>query len=329
MENGKLDSTSLKELLKNYTGYIREEVLMSGKLGEDCSFVEIGNEVLVLTTDPVTAATKNVGSIAFDINLNDISTSGATPVGIMITLLLPQGSDFNDVKDIMQEIHDKCVENKISILGGHTEITDAVTRTIVSITIIGKGKEEEIITSENLKVGDSLLVSKKLAIEGTYLIYNEFTEQVKDIITKEDKKTIEEFKNQLSVRKEGIAGKNAKVSLMHDVTEGGILGACHEVCEGKGLGCILYEDELPFDEVTLKICKKVGVDPYRLISSGSMLFATSNPKALIEELQKQNIDCTLIGKVTEKDFILMDKNGDEKLIDPPTRDEIYRLFSKN
>lgn len=329
MENGKLDSTSLKELLKNYTGYIREEVLMSGKLGEDCSFVEIGNEVLVLTTDPVTAATKNVGSIAFDINLNDISTSGATPVGIMITLLLPQGSDFNDVKDIMQEIHDKCVENKISILGGHTEITDAVTRTIVSITIIGKGKEEEIITSENLKVGDSLLVSKKLAIEGTYLIYNEFTEQVKDIITKEDKKTIEEFKNQLSVRKEGIAGKNAKVSLMHDVTEGGILGACHEVCEGKGLGCILYEDELPFDEVTLKICKKVGVDPYRLISSGSMLFATSNPKALIEELQKQNIDCTLIGKVTEKDFILIDKNGDEKLIDPPTRDEIYRLFSKN
>lgn len=329
MENGKLDSTSLKELLKNYTGYIREEVLMSGKLGEDCSFVEIGNEVLVLTTDPVTAATKNVGSIAFDINLNDISTSGATPVGIMITLLLPQGSDFNDVKDIMQEIHDKCVENKISILGGHTEITDAVTRTIVSITIIGKGKEEEIITSENLKVGDSLLVSKKLAIEGTYLIYNEFTEQVKNIITKEDKKTIEEFKNQLSVRKEGIAGKNAKVSLMHDVTEGGILGACHEVCEGKGLGCILYEDELPFDEVTLKICKKVGVDPYRLISSGSMLFATSNPKALIEELQKQNIDCTLIGKVTEKDFILIDKNGDEKLIDPPTRDEIYRLFSKN
>lgn len=329
MENGKLDSTSLKELLKNYTGYIREEVLMSGKLGEDCSFVEIGNEVLVLTTDPVTAATKNVGSIAFDINLNDISTSGATPVGIMVTLLLPQGSDFNNVKNIMQEIHDKCVENKISILGGHTEITDAVTRTIVSLTIIGKAKQEEIITSENLKVGDSLLVSKKLAIEGTYLIYNEFNEQVKDIITKEDKKKIEEFKNQLSVRKEGIAGKGAKVSLMHDVTEGGILGACHEVCEGKGLGCILYEDKLPFDEVTLKICKKVGVDPYRLISSGSMLFATSNPKALIEELQNQSIDCTLIGKVTEKDFILMDKNGNEKQIVPPTRDEIYRLFSEN
>lgn len=326
MKNGKLESESLKDLLTNYTGAQRDDVLLSGKLGLDCAYFEAGDKVIVLSTDPVTAATKNLGSIAFDINLNDISTSGAQAVGIMVTILLPQGSSYEDVKEIMGEIHRKSEENNIAILGGHTEITDAVKRTIVSITIVGHGEKGSLVNSERMEVGDYLVVSKKLAIEGTYLIYNEFPEELESILTEEEKGQVEHFGKLMSVVKEGKAGREAKVHMMHDITEGGVLGAVHEVCEGNKLGCIIYEENLPFFEVTKKITDKLKVDPYRLISSGSMLFATSDPEKLIRELNSLGIEGAIIGKVTKSGFRMKGFDDIERKIEPPKRDEIYRLF---
>ena len=326
MKSGKLESENLKKLLSNYKGFEREDVLLSAKLGEDCSYVEIAEKVLVISTDPVTAATKNLGKIVFDINLNDISTSGANPIGVMVTILLPIGSTFSDVEIIMEQIHELALENKMAILGGHTEITDAVNRTIVSIAVIGEADKSSLINSQKMKVGDSLVVSKKLAIEGSYLIFNEFYERIKDELNKEEEKFLESLGKMMSVVKEGKAGKIAKVHMMHDVTEGGILGSVHEVCDGNNLGCILYEDKLPFYDVTRKISKIMNVDPKRLISSGAMLFSTDRVEELISELNAMDIEATVIGKITEKGFILRDKNGIEKDIEAPKRDEIYRLF---
>ncbi len=58
----------------------------------------------------------------------------------------------------------------------------------------------------------------------------------------------------ISVIPEGIIGGVFGVSAMHDVTEGGVLGAVWEMCEASGLGCIIEEKALPVEEVTQKIC---------------------------------------------------------------------------
>ena len=328
METGKLPADHLVQLLDKYKGAIRPDVLMAGKLGEDCSYIKVADQTIVVATDPVTAAESDLGTIAFNINMNDIATSGAEGVGILVTILLPPDSKPKILDTIMQELHDLCLAHGVQILGGHTEVTDSVNRPIVSVTAVGRVPYGEEIYSKGLKAGDSLVVSKALGIEGTMILADIHKDVAKKVLTKEELKLIDGFKDQMSVIPEGRIGKKLGVHSMHDITEGGILGGVYEVVKASGVGCELFASAFPFYDVTLKLTKALGLDEKKLISSGSMLFGTNEPDALIKELEKNDIPATIIGKITE-DSNLWLVDGDKKVpLEAVTKDEIYRIFER-
>lgn len=326
MKNGKLESHLLDKMLKKYRGYEREDVRLAGKMGEDCTFIDMGKNTLVLSTDPITAAETSIGSLAFNINMNDLATTGAEGIGVLVTILLPSETSYDSLDMIMGEIHEECLKHRMQILGGHTEVTDAVNRIIVSISIVGKTKKGEEILSSGLKVGDRLYVSKILAIEGSLIILNDFKKFTSFIKEERLKEIKNYFERSLSVAKEGEIGARVRVNSMHDITEGGVLGALYEVTVGSNKGCIVYEDKFPFIKETLEITEKLSLDPLRLISSGSMLIGTDKGEELEEAFKKEGIPLHYIGEVTEGDLILVKRDGKKVKINPPQRDEIYRLF---
>lgn len=329
MKTGKLPTGRLIELLDKYKGAIRPEVMMAGKVGEDVSYITTGDQTVVLSTDPVTTAKTDLGTIAFNINMNDIATSGAEGLGVLVTILLPPGAGFDVLETIMAEVNTQCLLHNLQILGGHTEVTDAVTRAVVSVTAVGLVPKGEEIYSGTLQPGDSLVVSKFLAIEGTMIIADLNRSKAKEVLTKKELARIKGYKDLLSVIPEGRIGKALKVHSMHDITEGGILGAVYEVTKASGVGCILDEEAFPFKKTTLRLTESLKLDPNRLISSGSMLFGTDQPKALIKALAEQGIDGTIVGQVHKnQEYLLLDPQGKLKAFDPPTKDEIYRIFER-
>ena len=329
METGKLPTSRLIRLLEQYKGAQRPEVIMAGALGEDASYLRLGDNTLVLSTDPVTAAKADLGTIAFNINMNDIATSGAEGIGVLVTVLLPPFTDITVLETIMAEIDMECRKHRLQILGGHTEVTDAVTRPVVSVTAVGVVPKGEEIYSGNLKDGDALVVSKFLAIEGTMILTDLIEDRAKEILTRDELDKIENSRNLISVIKEGRIGKAMGVHSMHDITEGGVLGAVYEVAMASGLGCRLDEAAFPFKESTLKLTGALGLDPNRLISSGSMLFGTDRPEELIRALGEQGIEAVVIGSVSSaKEYLLADRKGEVKAFEPPAKDEIYRIFER-
>lgn len=328
MVTGKLSADHLVQLLDEYKGAIRPDVLMAGKLGEDCSYIKVADQTLVLSTDPVTAAESDLGTIAFNINMNDIATSGAEGVGLLITILLPPDSEKKILDTIMKELHDLCLAHNIQILGGHTEVTDSVNRPIVSVTAVGRIPYGEEIYSKGLKVGDSLVVSKALGIEGTMILADVRKDTAKKVLTQEELTLINGFKDQMSVIPEGRIGKKLGVHSMHDITEGGILGGVYEVVKASEKGCELFAEAFPFHDLTLKLTKALGLDEKKLISSGAMLFGTDEPERLIKELKEHGIPATVIGLITEgTDMWLID--GDKKIpLEAVAKDEIYRVFER-
>ncbi len=327
MENGKLPPVLLRKMLDKYTGYKREDVLLSGTVGEDCTFIDFGKEILVTSADPVTAAEKGIGKIAFNINMNDIATSGAEGIGLMLTILLPEGTPYSKLEEIMSEIHTEALKHRMQILGGHTEITDSVNRIVVSVCAMGRVKKGREILSTGLNPGDYLYVSKYLGIEGTLIILSDYSDRIRGISEKRKDELIEILENSLSVSEEGVAGEEVRVSSMHDVTEGGILGAVYEVTHGSSLGCEIIYENLPFMEETLTLSDELYLDPLRLISSGSMLISVSPERAghLEKKFREKNIKLSLIGKCTDgKPWLI--KNGEKTEILPPGKDEIYRLL---
>ena len=302
-------------------GVKNERVLTVPSVGEDCAALKFGNEICMLSTDPITGAAENVGRLAVYINSNDIASAGGQVIGLMVTTLLPPDVTENEIAALADSLYKSAAEAGITILGGHTEITDAVTRPVISCTAIGTGRR--FISSGGARPGDSVVMTKYAAIEGTFIISSDYREFFRDKLTKEELDLCHSLQNSLSVGAEGKIGGEMGASAMHDVTEGGIFGACHEVAECSGVGITVYKEKIPLLEVTKKICSYCDIDPYRLISSGSMLITIKDGEKLVQALAEKGIKAAIIGKITEGEKLIWE-NGITKPLLPPQTDELYK-----
>lgn len=323
MKAGKLNSEDLKSIIDQNTTIKREEVRVRPGIGEDCSVISFGTRECVVSTDPITAAIGNIGKLAVNINCNDIASCGVAPMGLLVTILAPEGTELLEIQKVMKDIDEECKKLNVEILGGHTEITTAVNRIIVSCTAIGSGAADSAIATSGAQDGDDIIVTKCLAMEGTAIIAKDYKEKLKNIFTQKDYIEAEGFFEKISVVKEGIIAGEMRANSMHDITEGGVLGALWEVTEASNKGFIVHMDKMPIKASSKKLCKLLEIDPLRLVSSGSMLITTNKGEELLKGLRAQGIKCEIIGKITENKKILIE-NGKEIQVTPPERDELFK-----
>lgn len=327
MKVGKLNWDDLKEIIDDSRKVRRDDVRIRSGVGEDCSVVEFGSHECILSTDPITGADANSGKLAVHINCNDIASCGVEPIGILVTILAPENTSLDEIKEVMKEIGEETQKLNVEILGGHTEITRAVNKMVISCTVIGKAPKGKAVATSGAKEGDDIIVTKQLCLEGTSIIVNDYKNKIKDILTEEEIEEAQNYTNYLSVVNEGIISGNFGVNSMHDITEGGVLGALWEVAEASNMGFKVYKEKMPISSITQRICRECSIDPLRFISSGSMLITTKNGNELIEILKKEGIKATIIGKIIKGKGILVDKNI-EKEVEPPERDELFVLEEK-
>lgn len=325
---GKLSNEVLKEIVINNIDNKRKEVLMGSNIGEDTAIIDFGEEVCVLSTDPITGASKGLGKLAVNISCNDVATSGGEPLAILITILAPEDTKKEEIEEIMKESSEACKDLNIEIAGGHTEITNAVNRIVVSTTVIGKQSKEKIPKKSEIEPGYKVLLSKNIGIEGTSILAKEREDYLKTYLGKEEIEYAKNMDGKLSVVKEGKIAGDIGVNYMHDITEGGVFGAIWEMANAIDLGIRIFEDRIPVDGVTKKIGEIFDIDIYKFISSGSMLMISSeeNSKKIIDKCSENKIDISIIGEVTgEKDIVMV---GKDKLVDivSPDTDELYKAL---
>jgi len=331
MKIGKIDNETLERLVLGRTGAQRDEVLVGPGIGEDCAVLDFGEYECVLSTDPITAGASQVGRLAVHISCNDVASNGVEPLAIMLTVLLPPSVTEAEIEEIAKQADEAAKELGVQIIGGHTEVTNAVTQPVISAVAIGRGKKDGPPKSSQtlLAEGDLIVVTKKLALEGTALAADRCGKELKPYLTDEEMARAMTMIEHISVVKEGVIAGRAGVKAMHDVTEGGVLGAVWEVCERSCVGAEIEAEALPFDDVTMTICAVLGLDPMRLISSGSMLICLSDKQweRLGKELAESGIEANVIGRVADREsgIILIMKNGDRETVGPPGPDEIYRI----
>jgi hydrogenase expression/formation protein HypE len=316
MRKGKLTPIELKNLIFDTLQSRRSEVKLNAGPGEDCAVIKCEDYIL-FTGDPITASCEHPGKLAININANDIAAGGGEPVAVLMTVLAPPNADPEEIKALMIEAEQAAKEINVDIIGGHTEFTDAVTRMVVSCAMIGRAVKP--ITSSKASAGDRVVISKYAGIEGSLIL----SEHAPDIAT-DYKEELEWMKNNLSVILEGKIAAIAGVSTLHDVTEGGILGAVAEVCESSGKGADIYVDDIPLLNATKVLTEKFKIDPYRLLSSGCMLMTTSDPELLIAYFKAEGIKATIIGKINETSGVKA-HYGDNVIDVSVEADEIFKV----
>lgn len=324
LEIGKIPNELLDKILAHYALPQRSEVKVGPKIGEDCAVLDFSNDLCVVTTDPITGADDEIGALGVHISCNDLASSGAEPVGLLITILAPENTELEMLDKLARQIKQEAHSLNVDIIGGHTEITDAVTRIVLSVTALGRVKHDKLITTNGAKPGDSIILTKYAGTEGTAILAWLFEEELSKEFGKDFVEASKKLLKSVSVVNEGLLASSYGVSSMHDVTEGGVLGAVWEIAKASGYGVEIIQSKIPILEETRRICKFLSLDPLKLISSGCMLITTPNGEELLRILHQNDIKASFIGCVTfGNEYILRD--GEKCVnISAPQSDELYK-----
>lgn len=325
LEIGKLPSELLKKLVFDNIIASNPDVLIGPEIGEDCGAIDFDEYACILSTDPITGADKGAGTLAIHISCNDIASSGVKPIAIMITLLAPPNSTAEDIDRIMKEAGEAAAELGVEIIGGHTEITAAVNKMVISTTAIGRAKKDKIVTTKGAKLYDDVIMTKWAGLEGSSIIALDKEKELLDILTQKEIREAHSFIKHISVVPEGVLAGEFGVNSMHDVTEGGVFGAVWEIAEISNTGVEIEVDKIPVRDVTKKICEYYNINPYGLISSGTMIITCKDGVKLIELLKANGIEATIIGRIIEKERQLVYGDGRKEILEAPKSDELFKV----
>jgi hydrogenase expression/formation protein HypE len=323
MRIGKLSDADLHRLVLDRLPKTGAATLTGPGSGLDCAVVRSGGDLVVLTCDPITGAAADIGRIAVHVACNDIASTGLVPRCLLLSLIAPPDCTPESIAELVDQAAAAAASLGVEIVGGHTEVSDAVRRFVVNTTAIAFSGDRPVVASSGAKPGDALLMTRTAGLEGTAILAADRSEVLAARLTEAELDEAQRFVDRISVVLDGTTAGREGAHAMHDATEGGILGAAWELAEASHLGCAVDADRIPVHPLTRRICESLGIDPLRLISSGSMLIATDRPDGMIAALARVDVPAVRIGTLTQDPArILLDGRG-ERPLDPPGPDELF------
>ena len=333
MKLGKFPVNLMERLLAKIE--IRDDrVLLGARVGEDAAVLDYGDRVLVAKTDPITFASDLIGWYSVQINANDVACAGATPLWYLATLLVPQTFTEKDAEGIFDQVLEACASLEVTLVGGHSEVTRHLTQPIIVGCMLGEAQKGKTVQTGGARDGDSIVVTKGIAIEGTSLLARD----AEDALTNAgvDSDAIKRAKELLfypgiSVVKDAlIASSNVRVNSLHDPTEGGLATGLWELARAAGVGLAVEEGSIPVIPECEHICRALGLNPLGLLASGSLLITLPPEEVprLLTSLEREGVQAFEIGRITgpEEGVHLISAHELEPL--PKfERDELARFFS--
>jgi hydrogenase expression/formation protein HypE len=331
-EVGKLPMEFLQDLLGRYGG--RDERLVIGpRVGEDAAVLDFGERYLVVKSDPITFATGQIGWYVVHVNANDLATMGAVPRWLLLTLLLPERHTGPAlVEEILSQVSQACKELGIVLCGGHTEVTYGLERPIAVGLLLGEVEKPDLVSTSGGEVGDELILTKGIAIEGTLVLAQEKRDQLEARVGADLVDRALDFLHDpgISVVQDAqIVCSVGHPHAMHDPTEGGVATGLWEMAHASGRGIVVDAAQIPVLEETQAFCQALDLDPLGVMASGALLVAAAPEEsaAMVDALNAAGIGARIIGRVVDgpPEAQLRTPEG---LVPLPRydRDELGRLF---
>jgi hydrogenase expression/formation protein HypE len=327
---GKLDPRVLEEMVVSRLPRRDGRLVVGPSIGEDAAVLDLGglgDAYMVVSSDPISGASAGIGRYAVHVNANDVSTLGARPSLFLCNILLRRNASKGHLDRVTSEISRECRKLGISIVGGHTEVAP-IRRDIISSTMIGfVGRE--FLARREIRPGDRVLLTKGAGVEGTSIIAAERKEELSGPLGESLLRSAKAFQDRISVVKEAMISSSHGVRRMHDPTEGGVVGGLLEMSVATSSTLRVEVDSIPVAEETRAICAQLGLDPLRLIGSGSLLciFDRKITDAVLADLQARGIRAAVIGSVekTEEAGLTLVRGKTEESVEDFPADELWRV----
>lgn len=311
---GKINVQGYQHLLAGRLGAPRKEIIQGPAFGVDVSITRLaGGLALAATSDPLSLITslglQESAWLSVHLMANDMATTGFAPQYGQFVLNLPETFSKSDFSTYWGHIDQYCKEIGLAITGGHTGFVQGQNSTFVGGgTLMTIAPEVEMICSTGAQVGDAILVTKSCGLAATAILAMSFPETIQQKLGAEIyHSSCEQFYQTSSLQDAlcaaGTTHKFKDINAMHDVTEGGVLGAIYELAEASGKGALLNYSLIPIGNTAAAVAGLFGIDPRFCVGAGSMIITCAAEKAknVIHRLSQKQILCTEVGHVTSKE----------------------------
>ncbi len=328
MRQGKISENVLKRSVLRKIKTYREEVISGAGIGKDCAILAHGEGMqIVLSTTPVTAPPAELGRYAVPMALNNVAAAGAEPLGVLLTILLPEETEETELARLMEQTQEICSMLHAQILGGHTEVTAVVREPVMTVTGVGQREASLAKRLPGIAPGQDIVVSKWIGLEGTARLAKRYRMELAQRFPMRMIEDAADYDRFLSIIPEAATAVKSGVCGMHDVSRGGIFAALWEMASGAGVGLNVNLKKIPVRQETIEICEYFGLNPYELLSGGCLMMTAWDGEKLAAELAGAKIPVVVVGKTNDSHDRVLYHGEEKRFLDMPKTDQIYHIFA--
>jgi len=333
---GKIHPEFFNRVIYPRLGAPDRSVLVKPQHGVDFGVVDLGDKVMVLSTDPFYVARElgieKAAWFAVHILASDVAVSGIKPRYLSVDLNLPPEMTEDELIRMWKAVDSECKALGITVVTGHTARYAGCNYPMVGgATVFGIGKKKDLIIPK-VKVGDLIIISKGPAIETTGLMAAYFPKFLEAKYGKDVVKKAQAVYYQMSTVKDAlVAASVGGVTAMHDATECGVFGGLYEMAAHSKVGLNIYKEEMIMQDAVKKTCACFDIDPYRTISEGTLLVTAkkSSAKAVVSALKREGIPACIAGEaVPAKEGIHIIDGKTKYKLEHPRIDPFWGKFEE-
>jgi hydrogenase expression/formation protein HypE len=304
-ELGKVDRDFFDEYIYPHLGADRDDVTLAPQHGVDFGAIEVGDEAVVMATDPVfimpSLGFERAAWFAFHILMSDVAVSGLPPTHLSVDFNLPPEITNEQFETVWRTFDEEAKDLGVSVVTGHTGRYEGCNYPMVGgATPLAVGDPEEMVRPNGARDGDRIIVTKGPAIEATGLLsvqYESLLDGELDADTIEDAQ--DRFYDMSPVKDALTAAAAGPVTAMHDATECGIYGGLFEMARAAGARFEIETDAIPVQPGVMEACDFFDIDPWISISEGTLLLTVdpSGVDDVLRALEAEGIPAAEAGEV--------------------------------
>ena len=298
---------------------------------DDSAQLNIGNNRIAFSTDsfvvfPLFFPGGDIGDLAINGTVNDISMSGAKVLYLSVGLVIEEGFSIDLLNKIVKSMKKAAKKADVKIVTGDTKVMPkgSLDGIIINTSGLGVIDSDINISASRACVGDKIIISGTIADHGV------------TILTQRENLNIEgNIKSDTSALNglvKSLTNKCKDIHVMRDPTRGGVTAVLNEISIQSGVEIEIEENTVPIKPEIKACCDLLGLDPFNIANEGKLIvfLPESSVESAMTVFKQHDLskDASEIGTVVSDSrsiVYLKTPIGGKRLLDLHVGDQLPRI----
>ncbi len=297
----------------------------------DGSIVKFDGEIAISTDSfvisPIFFKGGNIGELAVNGTVNDVAMCGAIPKYLSLAFIVEEGLKIDEFIKIVNSVKAAADESGVLIITGDTKVVERGKgdKIFINTTGFGEVHPKAKITTDNIKIGDKIIVNGFIAQHGMAIMSQREGLQFESTI-ESDTTNVNYLVNDL------LDKFGDKIHLFRDPTRGGLASVLSEIAGDINKGVAIYEKDIPLEKQVAAACEILGLDPLYVANEG--VFLTIVDSAVAEEVldlmkkDEKGKNSICVGEITKNHptkVVMQSLIGGKRIVTPLIGEQLPRI----